>query len=52
MRGLVPRIHVLLNCGLEDVDARHKAGHDKEESRLGFLYTTTVSRFAARVTPV
>jgi hypothetical protein len=27
MAGLVPAIHVLL-CGAQDVDARHKAGHD------------------------
>jgi len=27
MAGLVPAIHVLLCCG-QDVDARHKAGHD------------------------
>jgi hypothetical protein len=27
MAGLVPAIHVLLCCA-EDVDARHKAGHD------------------------
>jgi len=26
MAGLVPAIHALLRC--EDVDARHKAGHD------------------------
>ncbi len=28
MAGLVPAIHVLLPSGNEDVDARHKAGHD------------------------
>jgi hypothetical protein len=28
MAGLVPAIHVLLGCDKEDVDARHKAGHD------------------------
>jgi hypothetical protein len=27
MAGLVPAIHVLLNAK-EDLDARHKAGHD------------------------
>src|SRR5271169_3757468 len=27
MAGLVPAIHVFVNC-CEDVDARHKAGHD------------------------
>jgi hypothetical protein len=30
MAGLVPAIHVLLCCRTkEDVDARHKAGHDE-----------------------
>jgi hypothetical protein len=29
MAGLVPAIHVLF-CETEDVDARHKAGHDVE----------------------
>ena len=29
MAGLVPAIHVLLWDGKEDVDARHKAGHDE-----------------------
>jgi hypothetical protein len=28
MAGLVPAIHVLLGLLAEDVDARHKAGHD------------------------
>jgi hypothetical protein len=28
MAGLVPAIHVLLGYSKEDVDARHKAGHD------------------------
>jgi hypothetical protein len=28
MAGLVPAIHVFLSCVKEDVDARHKAGHD------------------------
>jgi hypothetical protein len=28
MAGLVPAIHVLLARKKEDVDARHKAGHD------------------------
>jgi hypothetical protein len=28
MAGLVPAIHVLLFVLREDVDARHKAGHD------------------------
>ena len=31
MAGLVPAIQVLLACGSEVVDARHKAGHDDEE---------------------
>jgi DNA replication and repair protein RecF len=29
MAGLVPAIHVL-GAGKEDVDARHKAGHDEK----------------------
>jgi hypothetical protein len=28
MAGLVPAIHALLSIAKEDVDARHKAGHD------------------------
>jgi hypothetical protein len=28
MAGLDPAIHVFLDCGGKDVDARHKAGHD------------------------
>ena len=28
MAGLDPAIHVLPDCGMKDVDARHKAGHD------------------------
>jgi hypothetical protein len=31
MAGLDPAIHVLL-CGLKNVDARHKAGHDDVEN--------------------
>jgi len=30
MAGLVPAIHALLSVSKEDVDARHKAGHDVE----------------------
>ncbi|MDB5599856.1 MAG: hypothetical protein JWN71_1900 [Xanthobacteraceae bacterium] len=30
MAGLVPAIHVFLADKPEDVDARHKAGHDGE----------------------
>jgi hypothetical protein len=29
MAGLVPAIHVFLSA-IQDVDARHKAGHDEE----------------------
>jgi hypothetical protein len=29
MAGLVPAIHVFTTSGKEDVDARHKAGHDE-----------------------
>jgi hypothetical protein len=28
MAGLVPAIHVFIAARKEDVDARHKAGHD------------------------
>jgi len=31
MAGLIPGIHVLAARMLEDVDARHKAGHDDSE---------------------
>src|SRR3954469_1068682 len=31
MAGLVPIIHVLLFATLQDVDARHKAGHDESK---------------------
>jgi hypothetical protein len=31
MAGLVPAIHVLLLGNKEDVDARHKAGHDEQQ---------------------
>jgi hypothetical protein len=30
MAGLVPAIHVFLIAMTEDVDARHRAGHDEE----------------------
>jgi hypothetical protein len=30
MAGLVPAIHALFVDTLQDVDARHKAGHDVE----------------------
>jgi hypothetical protein len=28
MAGLLPAIHVFLDASKQDVDARHKAGHD------------------------
>jgi hypothetical protein len=32
MAGLVPAIHVLMiSADVEDVDARHKAGHDEKK---------------------
>jgi hypothetical protein len=31
MAGLVPAIHALVAPSHEDVDARHKAGHDGEK---------------------
>jgi len=32
MPGLVPGIHSLLLCDVEDVDGRDKPGHDGEDS--------------------
>jgi hypothetical protein len=32
MAGLVPAIHVFLDKAQQDVDARHKAGHDNGEA--------------------
>jgi hypothetical protein len=32
MAGLVPAIHVLPRKNKEDVDARHKAGHDERDT--------------------
>jgi hypothetical protein len=29
MAGLVPAIHALLVCGVQDVDARDEPGHDE-----------------------
>jgi hypothetical protein len=37
MAGLVPAIHVLAPSSKEDVDARHKAGHDGGEFSLASL---------------
>jgi len=34
MAGLVPAIHVFLSCRGQDVDARHKAGHDEKVNRF------------------
>jgi len=34
MAGLVPAIHVFVCLNVQDVDARHKAGHDGREQRL------------------
>ena len=31
MAGLVPAIHVFICLYVEDVDARHKAGHDESQ---------------------
>jgi hypothetical protein len=36
MAGLIPTIHVFLASRLQDVDARHKAGHDERMSHSGF----------------
>jgi hypothetical protein len=37
MAGLVPAIHVFVAASPEDVDARHKAGHDEFVERPGVL---------------
>ena len=37
MAGLVPAIHALLKCS-QDVDARHKAGHDEFNSNARFCW--------------
>jgi hypothetical protein len=38
MAGLVPAIHVFLARCSQDVDARHKAGHDEKSiSRTGII---------------
>jgi hypothetical protein len=39
--GLVPAIHVFLASAAQDVDARHKAGHDEPngEAMLGSCST-------------
>jgi hypothetical protein len=39
MAGLVPAIHVFSFCSKQDVDARHKAGHDVVSFvRLKFVF--------------
>src|SRR5689334_23070469 len=35
MAGLVPAIHVFLIAIPQDVDARHKAGHDERKTPVG-----------------
>jgi hypothetical protein len=42
MAGLVPAIHVFL-CGNNDVDARHKAGHDEETDQVVVLEPLTAT---------
>jgi hypothetical protein len=37
MAGLVPAIHVFIAQGNEDVDARHKAGHDELDDKAFYL---------------
>jgi hypothetical protein len=36
MAGLVPAIHVFLLKSHQDVDARHKAGHDGNKHELSY----------------
>ena len=53
MAGLVPAIHVFLVDKREDVDARHKAGHDdnnSEHSLRNSLYPSTVLPLLITVT--
>jgi hypothetical protein len=38
MAGLAPASHVLEAAKKEDVDARHKAGHDEREVRAHFPF--------------
>ncbi len=38
MAGLVPAIHVFGHACNEDVDARHKAGHDESVTRRPIAY--------------
>jgi hypothetical protein len=48
MAGLVPAIHVFLVDTMEDVDARHKAGHDDFWVQLYSSTNVTVSATPAR----
>jgi len=43
MAGLVPAIHVF-SCVKQDVDARHKAGHDEQCDPAGGLAPTPQMR--------
>jgi hypothetical protein len=38
MAGLVPAIHVFVFCDKEDVDARHKTGHDDVERSVSSTF--------------
>jgi hypothetical protein len=42
MAGLVPAIHAFLLARKKDMDARHKAGHDK---LLGYLFSFSFASF-------
>jgi hypothetical protein len=47
MAGLVPAIHAF-PCAKQDVDARHKAGHDECSYQSGFRKSSTRSALIER----
>jgi hypothetical protein len=46
---LCPAIHALASAALQDVDARHKAGHDERESISLSTYVFDSTFFQAKV---
>jgi hypothetical protein len=42
MAGLVPAIHVFISAIPQDVDARHKAGHDEHFSPVRSLWMSAM----------
>ena len=51
MAGLDPAIHVLACTVKEDVDARHKAGHDNVRQWHTIVLPEQMPRFAAMTAP-